>query len=243
MQNLRKAVGFLTVFPAGRDLDYQSGDLGRAAPWFPLVGAFIGLLAGLAGWGLGIIFPPLLAAVFTLAVWESLSGWLHLDGLADCCDGLLPAAAPQRRLEIMRDARLGTFGTAGLILFLAAKGAALGYAAGGWQTLLTFMLAGSTGRWLVIAAARQPLARPGGMGAEMTSAARMRSLILAGLIPLSLALPGGWRGLAGLGLALLAGWGLFRFSRARIGGVTGDVMGCAIELGELACLLPFCLIL
>ena len=56
-----------------------------------------------------------------LTLWAALSGGLHLDGWADCCDGLLNASAPARRLEIMKDPRLGTFGGAGLVLLLLAK--------------------------------------------------------------------------------------------------------------------------
>src|SRR5262245_61596780 len=95
--------------------------MGRAALWFPLIGFGLGLV--LAGGLLlfRLFFSPALAAALTVAAWAALTGGLHLDGLADCCDGLLATATPERRLEIMRDPRLGAFGVTGLTLFLILK--------------------------------------------------------------------------------------------------------------------------
>src|SRR5574341_1405919 len=91
--------------------------------------------------------------------------------IADCCDGLLSAATPERRLEIMRDPRLGAFGAIGLVLFLIVKVVAVA----SLQRLETFatafpvgefVLAASLSRWLIVLVALQPQARPGGMGAD-----------------------------------------------------------------------------
>jgi adenosylcobinamide-GDP ribazoletransferase len=242
MKHLRLAFSLLTVIKTGHAGIFEPGDLARAAGWFPLVGLAVGALTAAAGWLLARVFPPLPAAALTLAAWASLSGGLHLDGLADCCDALPGSATRDKRLEILRDPRLGSFGGIGLGIFLLLKFSALvslpigqGFAA----YALPLVLAASLGRWLTLPAALQPLARPGGMAAEMAQGMSFRRLMLAGLIPLALALAGGWRGVAAAAAVCLTAWGIFRVARARLGGVTGDVMGLTVEVSELLVLLAY----
>jgi adenosylcobinamide-GDP ribazoletransferase len=121
------------------------GALGRAAGWFPWIGAFIGLAAAAILWCLRMVLPEALAAVLAAALWIAFSGGLHLDGLADCCDGLLNASAPERRLEIMKDPRVGTFGAIGLIIAFSLRAVSLYYlGAAAW---LALPLAGALSRW------------------------------------------------------------------------------------------------
>src|SRR5712692_4570066 len=120
MDGLLLALGFLTIVPL-RIGATQPGDLGRAAGWFPVVGLLLGVVLSAAQWLLQQLYPPALAGGLVVALWALLTGGLHLDGLADCGDGLLVAATPERRLEMMRDPRLGAFGGLVLILFLILK--------------------------------------------------------------------------------------------------------------------------
>jgi adenosylcobinamide-GDP ribazoletransferase len=174
-------------------------------------------------------------------MWAGLTGGLHLDGLADCCDGLLAAVPAERRLEILRDPRLGTFGGAGLILFLMLKAAAImaiPVPTNAWQ-LLPLLLAPVTARWLILLAARQPMARPGGLGAEFALGVKWHTYLFAAILPLGLVLLGGPRAFAAALLALLATAGLIGVARTRLGGLTGDVLGLIVEVGELVILLAF----
>lgn len=239
MQRFVQALSLLTILPVRLKQPPAPGDSGRAAAWYPAAGLVIGCAAAGTGWLAGQVIPPLPAAGLTLAAWILLSGGLHLDGLADCCDGLLNASSPERRLEIMRDPRLGSFGAIGLGLTLILKTAALISLPYGAQGLLAILLAASGGRWLVLLAGRQPLARPGGMGADFVLGLKPAALLWGALIPLALAVLGGIRGLAALLAALLAAGGVILLARQRIGGVTGDVFGAVVELGELAILLTF----
>ena len=121
MKRFRLAVSFLTIIPVRLQEPAHPGDLGRAAGWFPVIGVILGGLVAAAYHGFSLIFPPYLAAALAVAIWIGMTGGLHLDGLADCCDGLLNASSRERRLEIMKDPRLGTFGAIGLVLTIVLK--------------------------------------------------------------------------------------------------------------------------
>ena len=124
MRNLRIAFGLMTTLPFRLPEDWSAGDSGRAAVWYPMVGLVIGILTWLTWNGAGLLFPPLVVGIISLIAWVALTGGLHLDGLADCCDGLFVSAMPERRLEIMKDPHVGAFAVMGLILILFLKAAA-----------------------------------------------------------------------------------------------------------------------
>ena len=237
LRSLRIALGLMTTLPIRLPDDWSAGDSGRAAVWYPFVGLVVGVVAWLA-WKAAIsIFPAAVAGVLTLIVWVALTGGLHLDGLADCCDGVLASASVERRLEIMKDPHIGAFGVIGLILVLLLKAATL--------TSLTslsspgILLATSLARWWILPAGFLPQARPSGMGADFALGFRRSFLFWGALIPLAIALLLGPRGLvaalAGLGAAASVIW----LARSRIGGVTGDVFGMIVEIVEVAVLTAF----
>lgn len=236
MSGFRLALGFLTVLPVP-PAAYQPGGLGKSAGWFPVVGLLLGLLLTgahvLAAHMVGV-FP---AAVLAVVLWAVLTGGLHLDGLADCCDGLLVSAPRARRLEILRDPRVGSFAVTGLVLALLLKTAAVYALPAAAPGLL---LAPAWARWWILVAARRPAARPGGMGSSFAAGLTGRTLAAAAVLPLLLLAVGAWwdlRSLFGAALSGLACLGVLRLAQARIGGVTGDVFGAVAELGEIAFLL------
>lgn len=237
MRNLRTAFGLLTTLPFGMPENWLPGDSGRAGIWYPLVGLVVGGLTWLAWSGLTFCFPPLTAGVLTVLVWVSLTGGLHLDGLADCCDGLLSSNTPQRRLEIMKDPHLGTFGGIGLILVLLAKVAALSSLAP--SSGLAIVLAASMSRWLILPAALLPLARPGGMGADFAAGFRRSAILITAILPLGLAFLLGIQGFFAVLAALITAAAVLGLAYPRIGGVTGDVFGLLVEVTETVILLSF----
>ncbi len=229
------ALSFLTTLPA-RQVAYQSDGLGKAAPWFPLVGLLLGLILAAAHSVALWLFGPALAAVLVVVLWAALTGGLHLDGLADCCDGLLASAPPARRLEIMRDPRVGAFGVTGLVLALLLKVAALSSLPVAWPYLL---LGPVWARWWILLAARRPAARAQGLGSTFREALTPAAILTAALLPLLLLGPALWwqaRSLLGIALAALVCFAVLRLAQARIGGVTGDVLGAVVELTEIALL-------
>jgi adenosylcobinamide-GDP ribazoletransferase len=240
MKSLRLAVGFLTLLPVEAGAS-QPGDLGRAAAWFPAVGIVIGAVLAAAHYALGLLFQPLLAAALVVALWATITGGLHLDGLADCCDGLMAPVSRERRLEIMRDPRLGAFGGLGLALFLMLKVLALASASSGGPLAALWLLlfAPCLARWLILIVGLQPTARPGGMGAAFSSGLDSRRLLLAAILPAALLPASPIPGLAAAGVAHAMTMGVIGLARSRLGGVTGDVFGLTLELGELSVLLVF----
>ena len=103
----------------------------------------------------------------------------------------------------------------------------------------SFVLSASLSRYLLLLVARQPSARPGGLGADFALGLTPKVFILAALIPLVLILFDGWRALVAAALAYLVAFVIIRLARARLGGVTGDVLGLTVELTELIILLTF----
>ena len=237
MRTLRKAFGLMTTLPIKLPGDWLAGDSGRAAVWYPLVGLFIGALAWLAWTVTMLIFPPWVAALITLIVWVALTGGLHLDGLADCCDGMLASTSVERRLEIMKDPHIGAFGVTGLILVLFLKAAALASLTP--ASSFSILLAASLARFCILPAGLMRPVRPSGMGADFASGFRRSFILWGAIIPLVIAVLLGIRGvvslLAGLGVLTLILW----LARSRIGGVTGDVFGMTVEIVEAVVLLTF----
>ncbi len=237
MRHLRIAFGLLTTLPFRLPGNWSAGDSGRAAVWYPFVGLVIGLLTWLTWRGATLVFPSLVAGVIALVAWVLLTGGLHLDGLADCCDGLFVSAAPERRLEIMKDPHIGAFGVIGLILVLLIKGAAL--ASLTLTSAFGIILAASLARWCILLAALLPQARASGMGADFASGVQRSFIFWGAIIPIGLAMLIGVHGLfsilIGVGAAGLIVW----LAKSRIGGVTGDVFGMTVEIVEVIALLAF----
>jgi adenosylcobinamide-GDP ribazoletransferase len=236
MRSLLFALGFLTAIPVSTPAP-QADDLGRAAIWFPFVGALIGAVLAAAQLILARLFAPLLVGALIVVMWIALTGGLHLDGLADCGDGLLAATSRERRLDIMRDPRLGTFGGMALIMHLLIKT----LAAASLTAPVAVLLAPALARWLMLFVARQPAARPGGLGAAFSAGLPKASWIGAAIIPLLLIVPGAPRSIFAAVAAALVTFGIVRLARSRLGGVTGDVFGMTIEVVEVVVLLVFCM--
>ena len=232
------ALGFLTTLPA-RPVPYVPGGLGRAAAWFPVVGLLIGVLLLLVQAAAARLFGPAMAAVLVVAAWAALTGGLHLDGLADCCDGLLVSAPRERRLEIMRDPRVGSFAVTGLVLVLLLKAAAVFSLPAGSSGALGLLLAPVWARWWILLAGRRPLARADGLGSSFAAALTPRLLSYAIVLPLVLLGIAAWfdlRSLVGVVLSGLTCLGVLQLAQARIDGVSGDVFGAVVELAEVALL-------
>lgn len=237
MTRLVAAVAFLTRIPVRRA--FQGEDVGRAALFFPLVGAGIGLVQLGVFRLLSTRLPPLLTAVLVVAVSAWLTRALHLDGLVDFADGLGGGTTRDDALTIMRDPRAGSFGVVAVVLLLATKIAAVGALGSSEALVLVLVLAPALARWasvplsLACAYARQG----GGLGSALTDhvgvvelfgATSISAVLVWGLAPKL--------GLVSWGAVVLATMVTGAIARSRLGGITGDVLGANVEISEAVAL-------
>lgn len=228
------AVGFLTILPVP-PVDPGADGVGRAAGWFPLVGAAVGALAG----GVRALLEPALGAlpatVLAAGVLVAVTGALHQDGLADTADGLgARGGGPERRLAAMRDSAIGAYGVLALIgwaLLLVTTLAGLSTA----HAAVALVTAAALGRWAALLhAVSAPPARADGLGAGFAVGRRRLGFatVLAGA--LTLILCGIAPGLAALAAGAATPALMTLFARRTLGGRTGDTLGASTALTELA---------
>lgn len=225
------ALTFLTIVPLGRWYRLDELDVARGAVFFPVVGAGIGGVVGVTAVALEDVLPVFIAAALAIAVETVLTGAIHVDALADTADGL-GARTRERALEVMRDAHIGAFGAVALVLDLVVKVAAVVAALELEHTVLLLVGAWAAGRSAPLALALLPYARSGpGSGRTLTDGARI-PILLAGLV-LGIAVAvvaAGGRSAALLGAGAVSVLVCALVARARFGGVTGDVLGAAVEI-------------
>ena len=222
---MRAALGFLTIVGGAAPPDR------RAPAWFGLVGALVGLTVGAVWWGAGELWPPLLAAVLAVGADAALTGMLHLDGLADSADGLLPPVDRARRLAIMATPDIGAFGLVAVVLVLVARVAALATLTP--DPLLVASLWAGARAGMALTMAVVPYARAAGAAsgfADRRSGPAAVTLVVA--VVVVVATLGGWAGVAAA-TALVAGFAaVVALAVRRRGGYTGDVLGAAGVVAE-----------
>lgn len=232
MRAFLAALGFLTVLPVPSD----EKALRQSVPWFPVVGLLIGgLVAGL-DYVLGHVFPPLVTSVLVVIALIGISGGLHLDGLADTADGFLSSPRSDRGvLEIMKDSRIGTMGALAIASVIALKIAALSQIMG-TARLGTILLMPTVGRCAVVMTmAVIPYARPeGGLGSAFSGSHTIGPLISLVILFTASWLAMGWMGTILAMLVLCVALFMAIWSYRKIGGYTGDVLGAACEIAEIA---------
>lgn len=242
MRSLLAAFRFLTRIPLPGP-ETRPEDIGRAVGWFPLVGGLVGLATAAAFVGAARLWPPLAAAVLAIAFGLMLTGGFHEDGATDATDGLGGGWTRERVLEIMKDSRIGAYGSMALWCLLAFRAAAL--LALQDRILLAFPLAMVLGRASValILRALPPigtgLAKEVHRGVGWAPFLQACGLALAGVA-------GAWRlGLPRAGLAALCALGATllwtAYLRRRLGGHSGDLLGAGNQLAEAGALLALML--
>ncbi len=231
------AVCFLTRLPLGAVVTLDGDDVRRSAVAFPVVGAAIGVGVGGLAAALSGSLTTLLAVALALTAGTVLTGALHLDALADSADAL-GAHTRERALAIMRDSRIGSFGTSAIALDLLIKAAALAALVRDERVVRYAVAAGALARAVpVLLAAALPYARSSdGSAVALTLGGGLRAAaggIVAGGIAVAVAgADGAVLVGAATALALVCGAGLHRW----LGGVTGDGLGAALELTETSLL-------
>ena len=237
LRDLKVALLFLTRFPVQIDGTVTMRDLAAAVYAFPIVGAMVGLLGGLAFGGASLVgLPPLPSALIALATMILVTGALHEDGLADTADGLGAGASRERALEIMADSRIGSFGALALMVSLLARLIALAPMWEPGEVMAVLIAAAMTSRAMMpVVMLLQPSAKAGGLAAAAGQPEPLRVMLglfiaiggVIWLLPLPVALKA-LLSAAALSLALAAWLG------RRLGGCTGDTLGAVQQTAEIA---------
>ena len=206
----------------------------RTAWSWPLVGLLLGLFAWVvarAAQAIGI--PPEISALLALTTLVILTGALHEDGLADTADGFWGGFDRARRLDIMRDSRIGSYGVLALVLSLALRGAALIALSDHLFAALLASAALSRAAIAYVMDTLPPARRDGLSRATGTPGpgAVQTALAVAALAALLLA---GWAGLLALTFAAVATVLVANLALAKIGGQTGDILGATQQITEIA---------
>jgi len=249
---LLEAIRFLTLIPlpfmpATTGEDYEK-TIARSMAWFPAVGVLIGATGCAAGLVAGALWNDLARAVAAVVVIGLVTSGLHLDGLSDTFDAMMSWRPRERKLEIMKDSRIGAMGALALIAVILLKVAFVTAAGDSWWRAI--LLATALGRWAdLYGIFFFPAAREGGLGRNFRNFTRRSDLafatgqmvvIVAGVCIAGLA-PAAWplallRGGVACGLVLLTAHVVFTRWTRELGGLTGDTYGAMCEIAEVVTL-------
>lgn len=263
MNNFLWTLGFLTIIPIDRENRLKPKGKIPVVYWFPVVGLCIGIFLSLAYLPLSVFFPPLVDTALIILLSVTITGAMHLDGLADTCDGIWGGWNREKRLEIMKDSRIGGFGAIGLICLLGLKYVSL-LSVGEISPVnclpfgiginciscfippglvnkgVAFLLMPVAGRWAqVCAAGLSTYARSeSGTGSIIAGGTTRKQVFSAALFPIFLF----WFFYHLYGFVIFAIITIFTlvwiwYIKKKIGGMTGDTLGATNEIAELVFLL------
>lgn len=233
---LRLAVGTLTVLPVGELPEIDPAMAARAMLLAPLAVVPLAVGTGAVGWlGWSLGLPGLVTGLLMVGAVALGTRAMHLDGLADTVDGLGSGWHADRSLTIMKRGDLGPMGAVALIIAAGLQAAALAELAHGASgaAYAGLILCASRGALALVCRRGVPPARATGLGVVVSGTVPRGAAVASWLViivVLAAAFPRWWLGAATGVLSAVAVLGLVRHCVRRLGGVTGDVMGAAIEL-------------
>ena len=229
------ALQFLTRIPIRLR---RAPDMAGLVVWFPLAGACIGAIAG----GVGALAhewtSPLVAGGLAVVTALLVTGAFHEDGLGDVADGFGGGLTVERRLEIMKDSRHGTYGVAAMCSSIVVRVVAIGSMPTAGTVFVSVVAAHAIARGAAVALmASVPLARHAGLGADYGQATTPARGAIAGAMAgvIGWLAVGWWAGPA-IAVAVVAVAAVGALARRKIGGISGDVLGAAEQVAECAVL-------
>jgi cobalamin synthase len=231
---LGSALGLLTVIGGGRQVGAE------AVGWFPVVGGALGAGLGAAWWACGRAFPPLVAGGIIVAADLALTGMLHVDGLVDTADGMLPHLDRARRLAVMAEPQVGAFGVAAAVVVLVLRFAALSSVVPASLVKGVLLLGGiwlASRSIMALALIHLSYARESGMATAFRGSRSVAPALGLAVSVVALVI---WHPVAApavFGGELVGAGGVLFLADRRLGGQTGDVLGAAGLLGETLALL------
>ncbi len=230
------AIMFYTRIPIPKIKDYNNGMLSKSTRYFPLIGLIVGVLTALVYFGFSKILPSEIAILLSMAFSVYLTGAFHEDGFADFCDGFGGGYTKEKVLTIMKDSRIGTYGSVGLIFMLATKFLALN--ALNTSLLIGIIIAGHTFSRIIPVAliyitqyVREDETSKSKPIGHRGSYLALFFAIITGLVPVIWI---GWFAALIFSIAILFVTLIFkRYIVKKIGGYTGDVLGALQQITEV----------
>ena len=235
MTGLLAAIQFLTRIPIRLR---REPDVAAGVRWFPIVGALIGAAVGGISAGLWYWVPPLVAAAVAVTLGVLITGAFHEDGLADVADAFAGGTTIERRLEILKDSRHGSYGVAALCGSIVVRIVSLGSIPGPATMFASAVAAHAIARGAAVGLmGAAPLATHRGLGADYGQAATRGTAITAVLLGLAIGgVAVGWW-VAALAFVVVVSIAVTRWlSMRKIGGISGDVLGTCEQVAECLCL-------
>lgn len=231
MTGLLGAVQFLTRVPIRLAAPI---DHGRVVPWFGVVGALIGAVVGGVGAGLGEIVPVAVAGAVAVTVGLLITGAFHEDGLADVADAFGGGWTVERRLEILKDSRHGTYGVAALTASIVVRVVAAASIVGPAALFASFVAAHTLGRCAAVVAMKSaPPATDSGLGVSAVNSLRTLPTAVGVAAGIAIvAVVSGWWVVPFLGVATIGTAAVVVLAVRKIGGLAGDVLGAVEQVVE-----------
>lgn len=233
----RLALSFLTVLPV-RIKGADHSDVAASMAWFPAVGLMMGIAYAVEDRALALLFNRTLRSALVVLSMVALSGAVHLDGLADTADALGAGRNRERALEILRDSRIGAFGTLALFFDLGLKVVALADVSGRTRFAM-LILAPMLARWALVGVSYEiDYLRSNGAGSSMLGRLDKRNLTIASILTILPLIVIHWsRLLIAYALTVVVTFAMRSFYRRWLGGVTGDLIGACGEIVEVLVML------
>ena len=240
------AIQFLTRIPVlgtmEKPVEYYHTALKKSVIYFPVVGGLVGLLTAIVlVSGVKVGLPFLVAALIALGIEAALTGAFHEDAFADTCDALGGGWTRAQVLEIMKDSRLGTYGTLALVIGVGCRAAAIASIVSnwGWWTPLPVMSAASLGRIAIVVmmATTSPIANRESQAKDVSGMQTHKQVWIASGLSAVFWLPWVVVNFPAALLSCLAAIAVFLWFRnvilTRVGGTSGDLLGCTAFLIQL----------
>ena len=242
MNSFLVGLQFLTRIRIVRQTAWTAEDFGRSTRFFPLVGLVLGICYALAAWILiSVLGMRALTAALLLILPLLLTGGLHADGFMDTADGVFSGRERERKLEIMKDSRVGSFGVVAFVLLMFLQFALLLDMSPPLLVSVFFVMPIIGRMAMVLAVSCFPYARADGMGKTFADMADRRTVAIAAVTTSVLVIPIGLLATLALVIGIVFSLLFCRWMTAILGGVTGDVYGAATVLTETIVLVVFSL--
>ncbi|WP_314663946.1 adenosylcobinamide-GDP ribazoletransferase [uncultured Selenomonas sp.] len=242
MNSFLVGLQFLTRIRIVRQTVWTAEDFGRSTRFFPLVGLVLGICYALAAWILvSVLGMRVLTAALLLILPLLLTGGLHADGFMDTADGVFSGRERERKLEIMKDSRVGSFGVVAFVLLMFLQFALLLDMSPPLLVSVFFVMPIIGRMAMVLAVSCFPYARADGMGKTFADMADRGTVAIAAVTTSVLVIPIGLLATLALVLGIVFALLFCRWMTAILGGVTGDVYGAATVLTETIVLVVFSL--